>query len=368
MVGKKYLSTTFDLDECVYMRQLSFLLLEEDKKNNRMVLVKSNKSNYFLILVCIVEIVKNSYYIITPMSDIRRQYFSDLLSSTKGDQRLINLLLFLVYIGVLFHLFYIIRGDQKKSFVYLFQFLLKMDLDDYVNKFYVRKDYALKLIKELKYRTRANLMSRIVYLFTLYSFYATGIWMSFKRCINITIIIFSVFPTAFFGIYGITNFYFLLSDIVSTYSIICGYLTARLDRLSYELRKSVESEHRTLNKRMLNNHNHQFNLVLKDFEISRVHFQRSLMTIMPAFLCTFAIFPYCLLISEKMYTHGLLPHFVLNTFFILFPLFISNEKFMNGVCIKRCDFKISIFVLQSLFFFIDTSIHPFDTLLFAVPK
>lgn len=32
-----------------------------------------------------------------------------------------------------------------------------------------------------------------------------------------------------------------------------------------------------------------------------------------------------------MYTHGLLPHFVLNTFFLLFPLFLSNEKFTNGV-------------------------------------
>ena len=174
---------------------------------------------------------------------------------------------------------FIIRGDQKKSFVYLFQFLLKIDLNEYVNRFNVKKDYALSVIKELKYRTKANLMSRIVYLVTLYSFYITGIWLSFKKGINLKIILFSVFPTAVIGVLGITVFYFLLSDIVSTYSIFCGYLTARLDRLSDELRKSVAKK-RILSKKFLNEHNQHFNSVLKDFEIARVHFQRSLMTIM----------------------------------------------------------------------------------------
>ena len=84
-MNKNLLLKDFDLDECVYMRQLSFLLLKVDKKNNKLTVIKSNKFNYLLIFVCIVEIIKNFYYLITPMTDIRRFYFSDLVSSTKGN-------------------------------------------------------------------------------------------------------------------------------------------------------------------------------------------------------------------------------------------------------------------------------------------
>lgn len=326
----KLLQTTFDLDECVYLRQFSTLYLHVDKERNKMVVKQGVKLYYFLFLVCIVELFKNGWYMMTPMTDIRRFYFTDILSSTKGDQRLINILLFLVYVGFLFLLICLMKREQKKTFVYLFPFLLKLDLNKYVDRFYVKKEYALAIIRELKLRIRANLMSRVVYLFALYSFTATSIWFTFKKGVHTEMIILTVAPTAFTGVLGITLFYFLLSDIISTYSIYCGYLAARLDRLSDELRSECFIEKKT-DRRLHDNHIRKFNLVLKDFAISHTHFKRAIMTFMPAFYGTFAIFPYCLLISDKWYTHGLLPHFILNTFFLLVPLFTSNEKFTNGV-------------------------------------
>lgn len=346
------LQTTFDMEESVYLRQLSFLILKKDKENQRMIVRKGPLTTlyyYFLIVTCIAEIAKNFYYIITPMTDIYRFYLGDMVSSTKDDQRLINLLLLLVYVGVWYLLIFFINGEHKRTFVYLFPFLLKMKTEDYVKRFNVKEEYSVALLKELKMRTRANLMSRVVYLGTLYSFYVTGIWMSFRKGVDKRIIFFAVFPTSFFGIFGISHFYFFLSDIISTYTIYCGFLAARLDRLSEELRKVRKKN----NKKWFENHIYHFNRVLRDFEVAHLHFERGIMMWMPAFYCTFAIFPYCLLISEKMYdkpdsfkvsfsfpnldffsfryTHGLLPHFVLNTFFLLFPLFLSNEKFTNAV-------------------------------------
>ena len=103
MTDEKLKETSFDMEESVYLRQLSFLILKKDKENERMVVRRGPLTTlyyYFLIFTCIVEMVKNFWYIITPMNDIRRFYAADLLSSFKDDQRLINLLLFLVYVGV----------------------------------------------------------------------------------------------------------------------------------------------------------------------------------------------------------------------------------------------------------------------------
>lgn len=271
---------SFDMEESVYLRQLSFLILKKDRENDRMIVRQGPLTTlyyYFLILICIEEIVKNFFYIITPMNDIRRFYVGDMVSSRRDDQRLINLLLFLVYVGVWYLLIFFINGEHKRTFVHLFPFLLKMKVEDYVDKFHVKKEYSLGLLKELKMRTRANLMSRVVYLGTLYSFYATGIWLAFRNGIDKRIIFFSILPTTFSGILGISTFYFFLSDIISTYTIYCGYLTARLDRLSDELRKVP----RRKSKKWFESHLYNFNQILRDFDVAHLHFERAIMMWMP---------------------------------------------------------------------------------------
>lgn len=269
---------------------------------------------------------------------------------------------------------FFINGEHKKTFVYLFEFLLKKKtLEDHAKKFNVSKEYSLALLKELKMRTRANLMSRVVYLGTLYTFYATSIWMSFRKGVDKRIIFFSVLPSAFFGIFGISHFYFFLSvsafagnpsceEVFLNENFFLKYSGChqQLHNLLWLSNRSTGPAFRRTAKGLPKEKQEMvrgFDLSFQPYsarfqrcptafqsqhndvdaryslksDFFRLTFLTYLSSYLSAFYATFAIFPFCLLISEKMYTHGLLPHFVLNTVFLLIPLFTSNEKFTNAV-------------------------------------
>lgn len=139
-------------------KKLSFLLLtckkEEDEKE-RMVPYENKAFAMFIWMVFFLELLKNLYFALMPLSVQTRILFGDMIISPKADQRLYNLIMVAVYLFACFvYLYAFFFDNQTGDFYRLADFLEVRSLNDFTKRFSVNKEFAGPFIKELDYRVR----------------------------------------------------------------------------------------------------------------------------------------------------------------------------------------------------------------------
>ena len=195
------------------IKKLSFLLLKSSRKgaDEQMVLYDNDAFAIFIWLVFFLELLKNLYFAIMPLSVQTRVLYGDMIISPKDDQRLYNLIMVVVYFFACFvYCYSYFFHEQRRDFERLADFLLVRNLNEFVEEFAVDKQFAGNFLKELDYRVR--LTTSLIYGYSLmtYSYYGVDLYMSFKLGFDYGQILCFTVPSICIGMTALLFIYKLL--------------------------------------------------------------------------------------------------------------------------------------------------------------
>lgn len=315
------------------IKKLSFLLLKSRKKDEeeQIVLYDNNTFAAFIWMVFFLELLKNLYFVIMPLSVQTRILYGDMIISPKDDQRLYNLIMVVVYFFACFvYMYAFFFADQRGDFYRLTDFLAVRSLNDFVKRFSVSKKFAGQFIKELDYRVRLTTSLIYGYALMTYSYYAVDIIFALKLGFSYSQILIYTVPSICLGMTALLCIYSLLFQCFTFFVLHVKLMNAKVNWLS----KQLDGFDGKTSFKRVSRHLARLNSVIGEFRTGRHYFQSACCSFFPSFFSTFALFPSMVIISGQLFTNQLTGFYLLNLVVIFIPINL-NENFKREVSEKR---------------------------------
>ena len=292
-------------------------------------LIVSIKSKSYVILVIIVsfmDLLKNSYLMMLPMSSGRHLLYGDIIISLREDQRLYNFSIIIVYATTMVQYYFTIYGKQRAVFYELSKFLYALPPREYSRKFLVTRKFAERFVRWLD---RGVLAQRLVcnsYLTFTFSFYGKCLYQVIVLGFSWEQILCLTCPCILIGAFALVNFYLVALQGYWLFIIYVRLMKGRFSRLTADLDRLNDGHQRKLARHLAD-----LDRITTEYKVSKEYFQITMLSPIPAVLVTMAQFPTNIVFSENLFTNQLVLMFMVNVFCVLLPIVHSNEVWKRGL-------------------------------------
>lgn len=162
----------------------------------------------------------------------------------------------------------------------------------------------------------------------MWSYYSATLYKAVRAGFDLKLILSFTCPSTLIGALSIAICLNVSIRMFTFYFLYTRLMRKRVHKLSAALFKLAA---RPTRKRLLA-HLNQVNWTIREWEVSREYFTKSLGAIIPVVLITLALFPSMLILSESsIFTNRLTGFYVANLFGLLLPIVIMNEHVKKEV-------------------------------------